>query len=128
MQYRAQIWQIGGGLTGVGLQTWYKVYRDTAAVTNVVTAMNRSRVATITQVRIQVGRRYKGGNEVRGVWGQGVQVWQYRDTNKQATKGSEQSQEAGAPDWSIERGVSSRAWWPEDDGLRSCLSYSRGGV
>ena len=72
VQYRAQIWQIGGGSTG--LQTRYNVYRETAAVTRVVTAMNRSRFATVTQVRIQVGKDYEGGNEVLGVWDQGVRV------------------------------------------------------
>ena len=59
---------------GVGLQTRYSVYREMAAVTKVVAAMNRSRVATITRVRIQVGRCYEGGNEVRGVLGWGVRV------------------------------------------------------
>ena len=74
VQYRAQIWQIGGDSMGVGLQTRYSVYREAAAVTKVVTAMNRSRVATITRVRIRVGKYYEGGNEVREVWAQGVRV------------------------------------------------------
>ena len=56
------------------LQTWYSVYRDMAAVTSVVTAMNRSRIVTVMRVRIQVGRCYRGGNEVQGVWVQGILV------------------------------------------------------
>ena len=94
----------------MGLQTWYNVYREMAAVTRVVAAINRSRVVTITRVRIRVGRYYKGGGEVRGVWGQGVLIRQRGDTSKQATGESRRAQESEAPDWSIEQGVSSCVW------------------
>ena len=48
----------------MGLQTQYSMYRDIAAVTSVVVTMNRSRVATIMQVWIQVERCYRDRNEV----------------------------------------------------------------
>ena len=58
----------------MGLQTQYSMYREIAAVMSIVAVMNRSRVAMVMQVQTQVGRCYRGGSEVQGVWDWGVRV------------------------------------------------------
>ena len=68
----AQLLQMAGA-SGV-LQTRYKVYAEMAAVMTVRAAVNRSRMATITRVRIRAGRYFWGGSEVRGAGVQGVWV------------------------------------------------------